>query len=250
MDELGEFKKLGWVFEGNPHWLRRREEELELHHHYKAIIIGLGGIGSWMAFSLAAVFRHFILIDNDIVEVSNLHRTPYFFHHVGQPKVNAAKELIVSRNPSATVLTLNTRVEDLTPEDVENTIASTNIVLDCRDNISPLPPIFNKFLVIKLGYDGLGFNYIINPDYEALAAWDDTPNGYSIVPSAIAPPMILAAIVTQLIQFTPYLNKVNKTIHLKGDMYQLTSLFFEKFLVKREEDEGNENSDNMEEVVR
>lgn len=238
---LDEYKKVAWIFDENPIWLRTREESLNLNYHGKVVIIGLGGIGSWMAFSLAAIFNKFILIDHDVIEVSNLHRTPYFFSHVGRPKVVAAKELIVSRNPAANVFVLNKRVDDMTPDDFK-LLYHTDLVLDCRDTLTPLPSAFDDYLVLKLGYDGLNFNYILNPNYEALQAWDNTPDGYTTVPSAIAPPMILAAIVTQLIQFTPQLYKVDKTIHLKGDMKQLCNLFFEKFLVKR--NEGEESSES------
>ncbi len=72
-------------------------------------IIGCGGLGSNCAFMLArSGFRNFDLIDGDIVEPSNLNRQMYFPRHVGRPKAEALKELLLELSPGLNIQTRNT----------------------------------------------------------------------------------------------------------------------------------------------
>lgn len=54
----------------------------------KAVIIGLGGIGSWVITTLAmAGINHFVILDGDIVEESNLTRQNlYTYNDIGRKK--------------------------------------------------------------------------------------------------------------------------------------------------------------------
>ena len=66
-----------------------------------ALIIGMGGLGSPIAMYLAAAgVGHLILVDFDVVELSNLQRQ--IIHHttdLGRLKVDSAKETLQSLNP-------------------------------------------------------------------------------------------------------------------------------------------------------
>ena len=65
---------------------------------HSAIVVGLGGIGNWIALDLALIgVGTLILFDNDKVEASNLNRTLFKLGHIGKPKVSAVKELISER---------------------------------------------------------------------------------------------------------------------------------------------------------
>ena len=58
-------------------------------------LAGAGGLGSNCAMMLArSGIGHFVLVDSDVVEASNLNRQYYFPRHVGQSKVSALSELI------------------------------------------------------------------------------------------------------------------------------------------------------------
>jgi len=69
-------------------------------------IVGLGGVGSWVAYQIAKekLIKRLILIDEDIVEKRNLHRTPYTMKHVGKKKVDAIAEIIEEINPKIIIL--------------------------------------------------------------------------------------------------------------------------------------------------
>lgn len=76
-------------------------------------IIGLGSGGSFAAVSLAmSGVGRFILIDDDVIEPSNVVRHAADLRYVGQPKVEAVADLIRQRNPSAEIKTVVGRAED------------------------------------------------------------------------------------------------------------------------------------------
>ena len=76
-------------------------------------IIGLGSGGSFVAVSLAmSGVGRFILIDDDLVGVTNVVRHAADLRDVGQPKVEAVAHLIRQRNPRADVQAVAGRIED------------------------------------------------------------------------------------------------------------------------------------------
>ncbi|MBN2304101.1 MAG: ThiF family adenylyltransferase [Anaerolineae bacterium] len=101
-------------------------------------IVGLGSGGSFVAVSLAmSGVGHFILVDNDVLELGNVVRHAADARYVGQPKVEAVADLIKRRNPSAEVKTVVGRIEDH---------------LDLLKDMD----------VIVAGVDGEGPKYVIN----------------------------------------------------------------------------------------
>ena len=63
-------------------------------------IAGLGGLGSNIAMMLArSGVGHLLLIDFDRVEPSNLNRQHYMVSHLGMPKSEAIKDLVLQANP-------------------------------------------------------------------------------------------------------------------------------------------------------
>lgn len=69
-------------------------------------IIGCGAVGSNVAMMAARMgFKKFRLWDHDKVEDYNLANQQFFSEHIGRPKVEALKEVILSFNPDAEVET-------------------------------------------------------------------------------------------------------------------------------------------------
>lgn len=71
----------------------------------KVAIYGIGGVGSFATEGLArAGVGHIVLIDNDIISISNLNRQIHATHEsIGRKKVDVMKERILSINPKAVV---------------------------------------------------------------------------------------------------------------------------------------------------
>src|SRR5512147_1859714 len=78
----------------------------------KALIIGVGGLGSPVALYLAAAGVGTIgIADADAVELSNLQRQiSHNTGDIGRPKVISAKEKMVAMNPDITVNTYQKRI--------------------------------------------------------------------------------------------------------------------------------------------
>lgn len=78
----------------------------------KVIILGLGGLGSNIAISLARMgVGKLILVDYDVVEPSNLNRQQYCISDIGKYKTEAMKENISKINPFIDVYCKNKYID-------------------------------------------------------------------------------------------------------------------------------------------
>jgi len=82
-----------------------KPEQLALIQSKKVGIGGAGGLGSNCAMMLArSGFKHFEIIDRDVIEASNLNRQQYFSDEVGLPKVEQLQKRLLDINPDAKVI--------------------------------------------------------------------------------------------------------------------------------------------------
>jgi len=99
----------------------------------KVFMIGAGGLGSPVAYYLAAAGVGTIgIADADVVDMSNLQRQ--IIHNeqrVGMPKVESARETIRALNPDVTVKTYNYRVD---ADNIRDIIREYDLVIDGCDN--------------------------------------------------------------------------------------------------------------------
>lgn len=101
----------------------------------RVLIVGAGGLGSPAALYLAGAGVGTIgLVDDDRVELSNLHRQPLHTEAgVGTPKVESARAALQARNSSIRVETHDRR---LTAASADELVAGYEVVLDCSDNFA------------------------------------------------------------------------------------------------------------------
>lgn len=98
----------------------------------RVAVIGAGGLGCPVALDLAEAGVPFRLIDDDVVELSNLQRQPlYLTADVGRPKVDAATERLgaLVRNPG--VATAQARLH---AGNARELLAGVELVIDCTDD--------------------------------------------------------------------------------------------------------------------
>lgn len=110
----------------------------------KVAVVGLGSGGGFVALTLAmSGVGHFVLIDDDTVEITNVVRHVADLRDVGRPKVEAVADLIRARNPNADVQTIIGRIEnhtealhdvDLVVVGVDGELAKYTINEVCRAN--------------------------------------------------------------------------------------------------------------------
>lgn len=101
----------------------------------RALIVGMGGLGSPAALYLAAAgLGTLVLADFDRVELTNLQRQIiYATSDVGRAKTDSARERIAALNPGIRVETVDARLE---PENLRSLVRGVDIVLDGSDNFA------------------------------------------------------------------------------------------------------------------
>jgi tRNA threonylcarbamoyladenosine dehydratase len=98
-------------------------------------VFGMGGVGSYAVEALArAGIGHFILVDSDVVDVTNINRQLIATHEtLGMPKVLAARDRIHSINPLAKVDTHQVFLVEATRSEID--LSSCDYVIDCIDTV-------------------------------------------------------------------------------------------------------------------
>ena len=122
-------------------------------------IVGMGGLGCPAAQSLiTAGVGKLILIDRDIVELSNLHRQPlYGVEDLNRLKVEVAKERLEQLNNKAVIVPIDKYFNE---ENGMSFIQDANVIIDATDNIQARQLIdkFSKEANVPMVYGGL-FRY-------------------------------------------------------------------------------------------
>lgn len=101
----------------------------------RVLIVGAGGIGSPVAWYLAAAGVGKIgIVDDDVVDRTNLQRQILHTEKsVGTFKVDSAKERLEALNPQISIVPIKER---LTAENIEELFADYDLVLDGTDNFN------------------------------------------------------------------------------------------------------------------
>ena len=96
-------------------------------------ILGVGGLGCWTATALAcAGAGRFVLVDDDVVELSNLNRQILFAAgDVGRPKVDAAADALRRFNPATALDARRRRLRSA--DDVAEAIEGCDFVVETAD---------------------------------------------------------------------------------------------------------------------
>ena len=99
----------------------------------KVLMVGAGGLGSPSAYYLAAAGVGTLgIIDNDVVDISNLQRQILHANdRVGMPKVESAKKTLEALNPDVKVIPYQAK---LTSENIMEIIKDYDLVIDGCDN--------------------------------------------------------------------------------------------------------------------
>lgn len=98
------------------------------------VVIGIGGVGSWVVEALARnAIGKITLIDMDVVAESNINRQlPALTSTLGQNKIDVMKDRILDINSACEVITID---DFITQDNLEELIDdSANYVIDCIDS--------------------------------------------------------------------------------------------------------------------
>lgn len=149
------------VLEALVDYSRQREMDNDLNyiHQCDHCVVGVGGIGYWLALQLAMLgAQKIVLIDGDKIEASNLNRVPAPMRHLGEWKVKSLKAQLRLLRPRLHVTCIPVHITEDTLEILRNT--TQNVLWDCTDDarIQRIVSSFAKRTLgcryIKAGYEG------------------------------------------------------------------------------------------------
>lgn len=99
------------------------------------LIVGVGGVGSWVALGLAqSGVKNIILCDPDSVKIHNLNRSLFFSSDIGKLKTKVIRNKIESLGDNYNVIEINKMIEG--SEDIENILndySKVDIVINASD---------------------------------------------------------------------------------------------------------------------
>jgi adenylyltransferase/sulfurtransferase len=97
------------------------------------VLVGVGGVGAPAALALAEAGASSLrLVDDDVVDATNLHRQILFRDEdVGRPKLEATRDALLRRSPS---LRVELRPGRATPDTALALVADAAVVIDASDN--------------------------------------------------------------------------------------------------------------------
>lgn len=141
----------------------RHGEELQRNFAGATVAVcGLGGLGSNIAIALArAGIGKLILIDFDVVDISNLHRQQYMAHQIGMAKTEALCENVKAIAP---YIEIETREARICEENVRELLQDADIICEAFDDAECKAMLINtvpetmpeKYLVAASGMAGMG----------------------------------------------------------------------------------------------
>jgi sulfur carrier protein ThiS adenylyltransferase len=108
-----------------------KPEQLAAIQETKIGIGGAGGLGSNIAVILSRTgFRHFEIIDKDVVDASNLNRQNYSLADIGKPKVECLKQTLLAINPD---IQLTAHQKEWTKETASALFKDCDIMVEAFD---------------------------------------------------------------------------------------------------------------------
>ncbi|MCE5213755.1 MAG: HesA/MoeB/ThiF family protein [Methanobacterium sp.] len=110
-----------------------KKEQLKIKNS-KITVIGCGGIGGAAIEMLARMgAENLLIVDRDSFDVSNINRQLMSkFNNIGQSKVQATKDKLLSINPHMEVEAIN---GELNQENVEEILKDSAVLIDALDNL-------------------------------------------------------------------------------------------------------------------
>lgn len=101
----------------------------------RTLIIGMGGLGAPASMYLAAAgVGHLVIVDFDVVDLSNLQRQIiHTTHTIGQPKTDSAWTTLNALNPDIRIDALNQMLEG---DELAEQVQQADVVIDASDNFA------------------------------------------------------------------------------------------------------------------
>jgi len=172
-----------------------RQIEIGLTLPTAVTVVGLGGIGSWVAIDLAmSGVPNLYLFDPDVMEESNRNRLPFCQSSINRPKVEVVSDYIKAIRPDCIVVAIQEKLEGIL---LDIQLSLSNLIVECTDSPRAQFTIYNackEHLVrfIRAGYDGT--HGTVSGVVSGWIKTDEEEAHYQVNPSWVVPSQVFAAL--------------------------------------------------------
>lgn len=173
-----------------------RQKDLGLNTDIAITVVGVGGVGFWVAkFAAMSGIPKIYLFDPDTIETHNLNRLDLPLKYLGRNKADIARVMINSIRPDCEVKAFATKLRSYM-------FNSSNWLIDCTDNFKSQEENYeiakeHSAKYMKVGYDGEHFS--IN---DKIGDWGEAEDGYVVIPSWCVPAAIVGALaVAKIVKY-------------------------------------------------
>lgn len=150
-------RQLGWM-SMNPHVRGKETEALARIRKASVTILGVGGLGTHVAWNLAASgIGELHLLDGDVIELTNLNRQLFYTpDDIGLRKVDVAAQRLMQFNPQLRVRKTHKYLQSL--DDVMDAVKGSTFVIRAVDSPQESLAWVNEACVrLGIPYSGAGF---------------------------------------------------------------------------------------------
>jgi len=168
-----------------------RQDQLPLFNIGEAIVVGVGGTGTWVGIFLAlSGCQRLHLMDSDVLETSNLNRLPYSPEQVTRPKTEVLKDMLINLRPEIDVNTYP-NADSFTLQMVKG-----QVLFDCTDRAATQRTLQAHANTVGMRYIRCSYNGTHMTVTATNSEWitPGTPDGYDTVSSWSVPAAITAAL--------------------------------------------------------
>jgi molybdopterin/thiamine biosynthesis adenylyltransferase len=175
--------------------LYNRQAQLDLDIPTNVCVVGLGGIGAWVAIlSAMSGVPNLYLFDPDKIEEHNRNRLPFCQGSLNQTKVDVVRNYILAIRPEATVVAIPEKLEGIM---LTIQLSVSGYIVDCTDSPKAQFTIYNAckkmgVKYIRAGYDGTHITVA-----GVVSGWIKTgveEEAYTVNPSWVVPAVTVAAL--------------------------------------------------------
>ena len=141
------------------------------------LVIGVGGVGGTALEALArSGFKKFILIDADVVDVSNLNRQILFTSEdIGENKVDIAKKHLLKINNSLDIVVFKSKIGDIKLDELE--LGKVDFIVDAIDSVDGKLHIYEFAQKNHIPFiSSLGMGNRVDPESVTITRLNKTEN--------------------------------------------------------------------------
>ena len=153
------------------------DDKINSYFDKTILFVGIGGVGGTALEALVrSGFNSFILIDNDVVDISNLNRQILFnSNDVGRLKVKCAKEHLLKINPNLKISFYNSKIGEMRLEDLN--LCNIEFIVDAIDDVNGKLHLYEYAQKNNIPFiSSLGMGNRIDPEKVTITTLNKTEN--------------------------------------------------------------------------